>query len=119
MKNTIPMTPSEERSWALLVHLSGLAGVVFPFGNIIAPVVLWIMRRERSAFVDDQGREAINFQISFTIYAIVSAILIILLIGIVMLIALGIAWVVLTIIAAVRANEGVSYRYPMTLRLIK
>ena len=119
MNEMQPMTISEERSWALLIHLSGLVGCVFPFGHIIAPAVLWVMRRDRSTFVDDQGREALNFQLSVTLYAIVCALLVIVLIGIALLAALFIAWIVMTIIGAIRANEGKYYRYPLILRLIK
>ncbi|MEM0964027.1 MAG: DUF4870 domain-containing protein [Bacteroidota bacterium] len=109
---------SEERTTALIAHLSGFAGFVFPFGNIIGPAVVYYTKREDSAFIEHQSREALNFQISITIAMIVAGILSVVLIGIPILIALGIAWVAFPIIAAVRTNEGTRYRYPYSWRLV-
>ena len=86
---------------------------------MIAPLVLWLIRKDRSTFLDDQGREALNFQISFSIYLILSAILIFLLIGFVLLPLVISTELVLMIIAAVRANEGTWYRYPLIFRVLK
>jgi len=113
-------TSKDDRMWALICHLAGFAGLTgIPFGNILAPLIVWMIKKDQSSFVNDQGKEAINFQISLTIYAIIAAILIFILIGIPLLFALGIAWLVLMIIAAIKANEGITYRYPATLRFIK
>jgi uncharacterized Tic20 family protein len=112
------MVTQEERSWGVLLHLSGLAGLVFPFGNLIAPLVLWLIRKDRSTFLDDQGREVLNFQIAFSIYLILSAILIFVLVGFVLLPVIVITGLVLMIIAAVRANEGTWYRYPLIFRVL-
>ncbi|MGA1368592.1 MAG: DUF4870 domain-containing protein [Blastocatellia bacterium] len=112
------MVTKEERSWGILLHLSGLTGLVFPFGNLIAPLVLWLIRKDHSVFLDDQGREALNFQISFSIYVIVSAVLMLLLIGFVLLPLVLITGVVLMIIAGIRVNEGTWYRYPGIFRLL-
>jgi uncharacterized Tic20 family protein len=107
-----------ERQMAMLAHLSALAGFVIPFGNIAGPLVMYLVKREESEFVADQAREALNFQITVTIAVMISAVLIFLLIGLVLLPIVGIAWLVLTIVAAVKANEGTRYRYPFTLRLV-
>jgi uncharacterized Tic20 family protein len=88
-------------------------------GNIVGPLIIWLIKRDEMSFVSDQGREALNFNISMTIYMMVAGVLIFVLIGIPLMIVLGIAWLVLTILAAVKANEGVAYRYPLTLRLVK
>lgn len=109
----------DDRTWGMLAHLSALSGFIIPFGNVLGPLVIWLVKREGSAFVDDQGREALNFQITVTIAAVVSAILTIVLIGIVFLVVVGVAWLVLSIVAGVKANEGVRYRYPFTLRLVQ
>ena len=109
----------ESRMWAMLAHLSALSGFVIPFGNIVGPLVIWLIKRDEMSFVSDQGKEALNFNISMTIYMMVAGVLIFVLIGIPLMIVLGIAWLVLTILAAVKANEGVAYRYPLTLRLVK
>ncbi|MGG6237835.1 DUF4870 domain-containing protein [Nodosilinea sp. AN01ver1] len=109
----------ESRMWAMLAHLSALSGFVIPFGNIVGPLIVWLVKRNEMAFVADQGKEALNFNISMTIYMLVSGVLIFVLIGIPLIIVLGIAWLVLTILAAIKANEGVAYRYPLILRLVK
>jgi uncharacterized Tic20 family protein len=108
----------DERSWAMICHLSTLAGFVIPFGNIIGPLVTWIIKKDEFPLVDDQGKEAINFQISMTIYIIASIILIFLLVGIPLLIALGLFDLIVTVIAAIKANEGIKFRYPLCIRFI-
>ena len=114
------ITPSkDERTWAMLSHFSALCMFIFPFGNILAPLIIWLIKKEEMPFVQDQGKEVLNFQISMTIYLIGSIILIIVLIGIPILIGLGIFNVIITIIAGIKANDGKSYRYPINLRLIK
>ncbi|MBI1317376.1 MAG: DUF4870 domain-containing protein [Candidatus Hydrogenedens sp.] len=95
-----------------------LVGFVCPFGNIIGPLVVWLLKRDTSPFVDDQGKEALNFQLSLTIYSLVAALLVIVLVGLLLLPALLIAAVVLTIVAAIKANDGVAYRYPYIFRLL-
>jgi uncharacterized Tic20 family protein len=105
--------------WAMLCHLSALSGFIIPFGSLIGPLVVWQIKKNQYPIVDDQGKEALNFQITITLAAIVSAILIVVLVGIALLIAVGIASLVFTIIAAIKANNGETYRYPFCLRLIK
>lgn len=103
----------------MVCHLSALAGFIIPFGNIIGPLIVWLIKKDESPFVDDQGKESLNFQISITIYCIVAAILILIIIGIFLLIGLGILALVLIIMAAVKANSGEKFRYPLTIRLIR
>jgi uncharacterized protein len=112
-------TTKDDRTWAMLCHLSGLAGYVVPFGNIFGPLIIWLIKRDQSWFVDDQGKEALNFQISWAIYMIVSLIAILVLVGIVLVGIVAIGGLVLLIVAAVKANEGIAYRYPLTIRFIK
>jgi len=109
---------AEERQWAMFAHLSALLGLVIPFGNLLGPLVIWLMKKETMPFVDQQGKEALNFQITVSIAMLVAAILIIVVIGFVLMLLVGVAAIVLTIMAAIKANEGVSYRYPFTLRLV-
>ena len=116
----IETTPSkDERTWAMLCHFSTYIGFIFPFGNIIVPLIIWLSKREDLPLVEDQGREVLNFQISITFYFIISGILCIILIGIPILIGLIIFDFIITIVAAISANDGKYYRYPINLRLIK
>ncbi len=111
---------SEENTWAMAAHLSALVGLIgVPFGNILGPLVIWLVKRDESAFVGDQAKEALNFQISMSVYGVVAAVLVFLLIGLVLLPLLAIAWFVLLIMAAMEAKKGKKYRYPFTFRLIK
>lgn len=109
----------DERTWALFCHLSSLAGFVVPFGNIIGPLVIWLIKKDALPFVDDQGREALNFQISITIYVLASILLIFVVVGIPLLIVVGFFALIMTVIAAIKASDGVKYRYPLCIRLIK
>jgi len=108
----------DERMWGMFCHLSALAGYIIPFGFIIGPLVIWSIKKQEYPFVDEQGKEALNFQISMLIYFIISAILIIIVIGIILLIALGIFHLIMIIIAAIRANNGESFRYPLSFRFV-
>jgi len=114
-----PVDTRDQNMWAMLCHLSALAGFIIPFGNIIGPLVIWMIKKDVYPLVDDQGKEALNFQISMTIYYVVAGILILILIGIPLLIGLALFSLVVTIIAMVKASDGVAYRYPLTIRLIK
>jgi uncharacterized protein len=109
---------ADERTWGMLCHLASFAGYIIPFGNIIGPLVVWLIKGEQYPFVDRQGRESINFQISMSIYFIVSAILILLLIGIVFMLVLFILELVFVIQASLRARQGEDYRYPLTIRFL-
>ena len=109
---------ADERQWAMFAHLSALIGFIIPFGNLLGPLIIWLMKKETMPFVDQQGKEALNFQITVTIAMVVSAILIIVVIGFVLMFVIGLAALILTIMAGIKANEGVAYRYPFTLRLI-
>lgn len=109
----------DERTWGMLAHLSALLGyLILPFGNIIAPLVIWLVKKDQSQFVADQAKESLNFQISLMIYAVISGILLLIVIGFFLLIALYFIGIVMTLIATVKANNGEAYRYPFTIRLI-
>ncbi len=109
----------QARQWGMFAHLSSISGIIIPFGNIIGPLILWQVKKDEFAFVDDQGKEALNFNITVAIAFMVSLLLTLIVIGALLIpVVLG-AWLVFTVIAAIKANEGVSYRYPVTLRLIK
>ena len=111
--------PTDARTIAMFCHLASFAGFFIPLGNTLGPLVVWLFKRYDSPYIDHHGKEALNFQISLTVYLIISAVLIIVFIGLLLIVVVGLAGIVFTIIAAVRASEGAEYRYPLTVRLIK
>jgi uncharacterized Tic20 family protein len=109
----------DARLWGMLCHLAALSGWIgVPLGWILGPLVIWLIKRNDYPFVDDQGKEAVNFQLSILIYTIISIVLCLVVIGIAMLVALSIFQIVVIIIAAIRANSGERYRYPLCIRFI-
>ncbi len=119
--------PSKEvnkdaRMWGMICHLAGLGGlipIVPVIGSVIGPLVVWQIKKDEFGFVADQGKEAVNFQISILIYAIVSGLLCFACVGFVLLPAVYIFDLIFLLIAAVKANDGECYRYPLTIRFIK
>ena len=120
-------TPSaEERQWGLFGHLSSLAGLFTGgIGNIVGPLIIWLVKKDSLAFAADQAKEALNFNITMLIagVALVFFTLITFGVGALLTVPLGLAlflyWLIFTIIAAINASNGVRYRYPMTLRLVQ
>jgi len=113
------------RQWAMFAHLSALLASLVGGLTFIGPLVIYLVKRDEHPFIADQAREALNFNLSMLIYsvglAIVSFVLTLILIGFLLFllfIPLAIAWLVLTIIAAMKANEGEAYRYPVTIRMV-
>ena len=110
-------TDSDERMWAMFCHLGTLV-TWFPFANIILPLTIWMVKKETSSLVNDQGKEALNFQITILIGYAICIPLVLVLIGIPAMAALFLYHVIFSIVAAIKANEGRAYRYPYTLRLV-
>ncbi len=112
----------DARMWAMFCHLAGLAGFIIPviLSGIIAPLIIWQIKKDDHPFIDENGKEALNFQISIGIYALVSILLIpVFCIGAFLLTAVGIFNLVFMLIAAIKANNGFHYRYPLCIRFIK
>ena len=107
------------RNTAVAAHLSTFAGLVVPFGSVIGPLAVWLTRRDRDPFIDQAGREALNFGISIAIYGAVLLVAALMLVGIPLLMVGVIAWVVLASLAAAKASQGQAYRYPLTMRLVR
>ena len=107
-----PMRPDEEKLWAIGAHLGPLVVGIF------APLIVWLVFRDRSAYLDRQGKEALNMQISFLIYFIVAGFSLLLLVGLVLLPVVGITWLVLMIVATVKVANLEDYRYPLIFRLV-
>ena len=109
----LPVLSADEKIWVILSHLSLLIGVGF-----ILPLVVYLVKKADSPVVGEHAREVLNFHLSVYIYAFVGFLLSFVLIGIPMLMVLGFAAVVLSIVGAVKAADGLFYRYPLTIRLI-
>ena len=108
------------RSWTVACHASALLGFFVPGGgHILAPLIVWLIKRAESAEVDAHGKESLNFQLSMLIYSIIAGILTLVLIGFVLLPILHVLNVVFVIIASIRASEGQLYRYPLPIRFLK
>ncbi len=112
------MDPRDERQWVTFLHLSGFAGYLIPFGSIIAPLVMWLLKRDQSALVDDQGKESLNFHLSMLLFYLISIPLMFVFVGFFTAIAVLIVEIVFMVIAAVKSNEGEVYRYPVTIRFV-
>ena len=110
----------DDRNWGMIGHLSALAAFIAPFlGGVLGPLIVWLVKRDQSVFAAECAKEALNFNITVAIGFALCGCLAFIFIGIPLMIALGIAWLVLVIIAGIRASEGVQYRYPATLRFVK
>jgi uncharacterized protein len=107
------------RNTAVAAHLATFAGLVVPFGSVIGPLAVWLTRRHRDPFIDQAGREALNFGITIAIYGSVLLVAALMLVGIPLLVIGVVAWVVLASLAAVKASQGQAYRYPLTMRLVR
>jgi len=122
---------AEEKQWAMFAHLSALLGGLVTagwggsIGFFIGPLVIWLMKKDTMPFVNDQAKEALNFAITVSIAFLALLVLTFLSLGIgavltiPLMMLIGIAALVLIIIAATKANQGIAYRYPFALRLVK
>lgn len=105
----------EDRTIALITHLSG---VVLSF---IVPLIVWLIHRDKPdrAFLNDQAKEALNFQITIAIAFLACSVLTLIVIGMLLMPLVWLFNLIFCILAGIKANEGEAYRYPFTLRLIK
>ncbi len=122
---------AEEKQWAMFAHLSALVGGLASsalhggWGMFLGPLIIWLMKKDTMPFVNDQGKEALNFTITVSLVMLALWIFTFMTLGIGLLITIpamlvvGLAALVMVIIAAIKANEGVAYRYPFAVRLVK
>ena len=113
-----PLPADQERLWAMLSHLLSFVAA-YLFLGFVAPLIILLVFGQRSAFVRANAVESLNFNLSWLLYGVISVVLLVVGIGIFLLIALGIAYVILIVIASIRANNGELYRYPLTIRLVR
>ena len=115
-----PNSTSEEKQWGMACHLSALAGLFLPtIGHVLGPLVVWLLKKDSSPFVDAQGKESLNIQLSLSLYALLVAPSVLILIGFFLLGILAFLSLLFSIIGAIRASNGENYRYPMTIRFLK
>jgi uncharacterized Tic20 family protein len=118
--NEVPTAVSkDERNWAMFAHISGFAVfLVWGIGGILGPLIIWLVRKDDMPFAAEQAREALNFQITILIAGLICWPLFFIFIGFVLAFIVVVYDVIFMVIAAVKASEGVAYRYPISLRLI-
>lgn len=117
--NEIKVLSESERNWAMFCHLSTFSGIIIPFGGIIGPLICWSSKKHESKFVDDNGKQSLNFQLSILLYIIICIPLMFIVVGILLAVALGILELVCVIIASIKAGKGEDYRYPLTIPFIQ
>ncbi|MDG2181986.1 MAG: DUF4870 domain-containing protein [Mariniblastus sp.] len=111
---------SDEKNWMIICHLASFAGAFgMPIGNVIGPLVVWLIKKDESEEIDYHGKESINFQITLTIYMLISIVLCFLFIGFALVPAVLMFGTVFTIIATVKTNDGDRYRYPLSIRFLR
>jgi uncharacterized Tic20 family protein len=108
-----------QKQYLFLMHLSTLAGFIIPFGGLILPIVMWLSNKEHSKEIDEHGKVIVNWVISAAIYGLICFVLTFVLIGVLGYIILSICVVAFAIIGAIKANEGVLWRYPLSMTFIK
>lgn len=106
-------------NWTMLIHLSQLAHCVVPFGGILAPILIWQLKKEEHPQLDQHGKMIFNWMISQFLYTCIAGILAIFIVGVPILIVLGIISVVFPIIGALKAADGLFWKYPMTIEFLK
>lgn len=114
-----PLFGMAENSYIALMHISQFGGYLVPLLGFIAPIILWVLNKDTNPNVDLNGRNIINFMISWLIYAVCAGILSLLLIGIPILVALAIMQIVFVIMASLKAMNGEYWKYPLSLTIIK
>ncbi len=108
------------RTWTAFVHASALLGVFIHFpGHLLAPFIVWLLKRDESPEIDAHGKEALNFQISMLIYNLIAGVFCLVLIGFLLLPLLWILNALFVIIASIKASDGELYRYPLTIRFLQ
>jgi len=118
-ENTSTAQAGQDNTMLVLTHLMPLAGAVIPGIGFLAPLIWWLLMKDKSAELNIHGKEVLNFVISLALYSVVAGMLVFVIIGIFLLFALGIAGLVLMIMGAIKASKGELYHYPFILRLIK
>lgn len=116
--HTSPQPSKEENTWAMILHLSVFSFYCFPIPGLVAPLTIWLIKRNESAYLDAHGKILLNWMLSMVIYFVACIILCLILIGFVLLLAWFVIIIVFPIIAAIKASNGETWPYPMSFRFI-
>jgi hypothetical protein len=117
---TPPLDPERQtRQWAMLLHLSQLLGFLVPLGGLVAPVLIWQLKKDALPGLDAHGKVVLNWVISELIYILAASLLVLVVIGAPLLIVLLVLGAVFPIIGAVKANDGELWRYPLSIEFLK
>ena len=112
--------PGEARQWAMACHLMALVGLIGNgVGFVLGPLIVWLLKKDDHPFIDEQGKESLNFQITMFIMLAISFLLTLVFVGFVLLIVVALVMTIFPIIAAIKVTDSVHYRYPFTIRFIK
>ena len=112
-------TRTEEQNLAVIIHLSLLLGILFPFAGYSATLILWLFKKDSSEYINEQGKEAVNFMLNVLVIGTAAMLLCVMLIGFLLILPLVIVAFVLPVIAAIKISKGEDYKYPWVYRLIK
>lgn len=119
MSNLGTLLTREEKTWGILCHLTSLSGFIVPFGNIIGPLLVWLLRKDSSSYVDSNGKESLNFQVNLTAVLVGSFLFIPSAIKWKLLLVLGVFGIICVAWATTKSLKGLTFRYPLALRLIR
>ena len=108
----------DERQWKVILHLSALCGFLIPFGNIAAPLIIWLIKKEQLPGLEPEGRKVLNFQISWSIYIIFAGLSMFFCIGAVLVPAVVLAWLIFLILGTVKTSNGEAYAFPLTIKML-
>ncbi|PZD76773.1 DUF4870 domain-containing protein [Mesonia sp. K7] len=112
-------TPKEDRQLLAILHFSQLLNFISGVGGFVAPLIIWLLKKDEIAHMDEQGKQVLNFQISFFIYAIIGAILSLILVGFLLLGIIALLNLIFPIINGIKASNGEPTHYPLTINFIK
>jgi uncharacterized Tic20 family protein len=120
-ENNVRMSEDKQvRIWGMLCHATALIGIIgIPFGNIAGPLIIWLLKKNTNTFIDEQGKESLNFQLSMTIYALFGALLFLMKMGMFFLLIIAGINFILVVLASIKALNGESYIYPFKIQFIK
>ena len=116
---TAKLTSKDANMWGMIMHLSQLGSFIIPFSGIIAPIVIWQLKKNDSPEIDAHGKNITNWIISALIYGLVCIVLSFIIIGVFLAIGLGIIWIIWAIMGGIKANSGEVWKYPGTIEFLK